>query len=146
MTATSGRTGLPASDDRQETPAFVTDFLIAYVAARGLRPRRVLGLWDTVGLLPRLADAWPHALVTGVLGVGHRRRDPAGLDRDSRLSWRPEPERDVVATTDPGLDVVVGFPPWHWHPRQVRAHVGGGTLVLTEDEANVAILESSARL
>jgi hypothetical protein len=63
-----------------------------------------------------------------------------------RIDWRTADARAVVATLDPGIDVVLGCPPWRWQPGRIRVETADGPLVLTEDPVNIALLEACSKL
>jgi hypothetical protein len=128
-------------------PGVVTGFLSAYLRRRAVRPRVVVDLWAAAGwMLPPLVEELPSAHATGVLPDDRSARLAELLAPPGRIDWRTADVRSVVATLDPGIDVVLGCPPWRWQPSSIRVETADGPLVLTEDRANVALLEACSLL
>jgi hypothetical protein len=128
-------------------PGVVIDFLCAYLRGRPVRPRVVIDLWAAAGwMLPPLVEALtpPHAI--GVVPDERSARLAELLAPPGRIDWRTDDVRAVVATLEPGIDIVLGCPPWRWQPSRIRIETADGALVLTEDPANVALLEASSLL
>ncbi|MEK6442135.1 hypothetical protein [Pseudonocardia sp. T1-2H] len=129
------------------TPGFITEFLCAYLCGRSVRPRVVVDLWAAAGwMLPPLVEVFSPARAIGVVPDDRTVRLAELLAPAGRIAWCTDDPRAVVATLEPGIDVVLGCPPWRWQPRQTQVETAGGPLVLTEDPANVALLEACSRL
>ena len=129
------------------TPGFITDFLCSYLRGRSVRPRVVVDLWAAAGwmLPPLVAALWP-ARAIGVVPDDHSAGLAELLAPPGRIVWRTDDARAVAATLEPGIDVVLGCPPWRWQPRRIQIETADGPLVLTEDPANVALLEACSLL
>ena len=128
-------------------PGVVTEFLPVYLRRRSVRPRVVVDLWAAAGwMLPPLVEALSPAHAIGVVPDDRRARLAELLAPDGRIDWRTAEARAVVATLDPGIDVVLGCPPWRWQPSRIRIVTANGPLVLTEDPANIALLEACSLL
>jgi hypothetical protein len=128
-------------------PGSVTDFVCAYLRVRSVRPRAVVDLWAAAGwMLPPLVEALSPAGAIGVVPDARSAGLAELLAPPGRIDWRTADARAVVATLDPGLDVVLGCPPWPWQPRRIRAETAEGPVDLTEDPANVAVLEACTLL
>ena len=128
-------------------PGVVTDFLGAYLRERSVRPRVVVDLWAAAGwMLPPLVEALSPVHAIGVLPDEHS-ADLAGLlAPPDRIDWRIHDARAFVATLEPGVDVVLGCPPWRWQPERIRIETADGPVDLTEDPANVSLLEACSLL
>jgi hypothetical protein len=129
-------------------PGVVTGFLSAYLRGRSVRPRAVVvDLWAAAGwMLPPLVEELPSAHAIGVVPDDRSARLAELLAPPGRIDWRSADVRSVVATLDTGIDVVLGCPPWRWQPSHIRVETAAGPLVLTEDPANVALLEACSLL
>jgi hypothetical protein len=128
-------------------PGVVTGFLGAYLRGRSVRPRVVVDLWAAAGwMLPPLVEALSPAYPIGVVPDDRSAGLAELLAPPGRIDWRAADARAVVATLDPGIDVVLGCPPWRWQPSRIRIETADGPLVLTEDPANVALLEACSLL
>jgi hypothetical protein len=128
-------------------PGFVTDFVCAYLRARSVRPRVVVDLWAAAGwMLPPLVQAWRPASAVGVVPDARAAGLAELLAPPGRIAWRTGDARAVAATLGSGVDVVLGCPPWGWHPRHVTVRTADGNMVLTEDPAHVALVEACTRL
>jgi len=128
-------------------PSVVTDFVCAYLRGRSVRPRVVVDLWASAGwMLPPLVDALSPAHAIGVVPDDRSAGLAELLAPPGRIDWRRDAARAVVATLDSGLDIVLGCPPWRWQPRRIRVETAEGPVELTEDPANVAVLEASSLL
>lgn len=128
-------------------PGVVTDFLCAYLGGRPLRPRVVVDLWAAAGwMLPPLVEALSPPRAIGVVPDARSARLAELLAPPGRIDWRVDDARAVVAALEPGIDVVLGCPPWRWRPRRIQVETADGPLVLTEDPANVALLEACSLL
>jgi hypothetical protein len=128
-------------------PGVVTDFLCAYLREWPVRPRVVVDLWAAAGwMLPPLVEALSPAHAIGVVPDERSAGLAELLAPPGRIDWRTDDVRAVVATLDPGIDVVLGCPPWRWQPGRIRIETADGPLVLTEDPANVALLEACSLL
>lgn len=129
------------------TPGFITDFVCAYVRARPVRPRVVVDLWAAAGwmLLP-LVETWSPVRAIGVLSDARSAGLAELLAPPGRVDWCTDDPRAVAAALRPGVDVVLGCPPWRWQPRQIQVETTDGPVVLTEDPANVALLEACTLL
>jgi len=129
------------------TPGFITDFIYAYLRGRSVRPRVVVDLWAAAGwMLPPLVEALSPVRAIGVVPDDGCARLAELLAPGGRIVWRTGDTRAAVATLEPGIDVVLGCPPWRWQPSRIRVETADGPLVLTEDPANVALLEACSRL
>jgi hypothetical protein len=129
------------------TPGFITDFVCAYLRGRSVRPRVVVDLWAAAGwMLPPLVEALSPARAIGVVPDDRSARLAELLASPGRIVWRTDDPRAVVATLGPGVDVVLGCPPWRWQPRRIQIETMDGPLLLTEDPANVALLEACSLL
>lgn len=129
------------------TPTFITDFLCAYLSTRRARPRLVVDLWAPAGwMLPPVVAALRPARSIGFLPDRRNSELVELIAPAARIAWRADDARAAVATLGPGLDVVLGCPPWRWQPTSVHLETADGPLVLAEDPANVALLEACARL
>jgi hypothetical protein len=129
------------------TPGFITDFVCAYLRGRLMRPRVVVDLWASAGwMLPPLVEALSPARAIGVVPDERSARLAELLAPPGRIAWRTDDARAVVAALEPGVDVVLGCPPWRWQPRRIRIETADASVVLTEDPANVALLEACTRL
>jgi hypothetical protein len=129
------------------TPSFITDFVCAYLRGRSMRPRVVVDLWAAAGwMLPPLVEALSPARAIGVVPDERSARLAELLAPPGRIDWRVDDSRAVVAMLEPGVDVVLGCPPWRWQPRRIPIETADAPLVLTEDPANVALLEAGALL
>ncbi len=127
-------------------PAFIADFLCAHLRARRVRPRLIVDLWAAAGwMLPPLVDALRPARAIGILPDGRSVELAELLHPTGRIVWRTDAPAGAAAL-EPGVDVVLGCPPWRWQPRPFRIDTADGPLVLAEDPANVALLEACARL
>lgn len=128
-------------------PGVVIDFLCAYLRGRPVRPRVVIDLWAAAGwMLPPLVEALSPPRAIGVVPDERSARLAELLAPPGRIDWCTDDVRAVVATLEPGIDVVLGCPPWRWQPSRIRIETADGPLVLTEDPANVALLEASSLL
>ncbi|MEA2271173.1 MAG: hypothetical protein QOC64_3783 [Solirubrobacteraceae bacterium] len=129
-------------------PAFIAGFIAECADVRRAgRGGVILDLWAAAGwMLPRLAAALRPDRAIGVLPGGDGRDLAPFLDPAGRVEWREETDvREAVARIAPGsLDLVVGCPPWHWGPRHLTVATTSGPVALTEDPANVALLEACA--
>ncbi len=129
------------------TPAFIPDFMCAYLRARGARPRLVVDLWAAAGwMLPLLVDALRPPRAIGILPGGRGGELAEFLDPAGRIAWHADDARAAAAALKPGVDVVLGCPPWRWQPRPLDVESAGGPLVLADDPANIALIEACARL
>jgi hypothetical protein len=129
------------------TPGFVTDFVCAYLRERSVQPRVVVDLWAAAGwMLPPLVEALSPAPAIGVVPDERSAGLAELLAPPGRIVWRTDDARAVVASLEPGVDVVLGCPPWRWQPRRIPIETADGPLVLTEDPANVALLEACSKL
>ena len=125
------------------TPGFITDFVCAYLGGRSIRPRVVVDLWAAAGwMLPPLVEALSPARAIGVVPDERSAGLAKLLAPPGRIVWHTDDARAVAATLEPGVDVVLGCPPWRWQPRRIQVRTADGSLVLTEDPANVALLEA----
>ncbi len=97
-------------------------------------------------MLPPLVEALSPPRAIGVVPDERSARLAELLDPPGRIVWRTDDTRTVVATLEPGVDVVLGCPPWRWQPRRIRVETADGPRVLTEDPANVALLEACSML
>jgi hypothetical protein len=128
-------------------PTFITDFVGAYLRARQARPLLVVDLWAAAGLmLPPLVAALRPARAIGILPAGHSIEIAELVGAAGGIEWRAAEVGAAAASLEPGVDVVLGCPPWSWRPRRIQVETPGGPLILAEDPANVALLESCARL
>jgi hypothetical protein len=128
-------------------PAVVTGYLSAYLRGRSVRPRVVVDLWAAAGwMLPPLVESLSPAHAIGVVPDDRRAELAELLAPPGRIDWRTADVSAVVATLDPGIDIVLGCPPWRWQPSRIRVETADGPLVLTEDPANVALLEACSLL
>jgi hypothetical protein len=128
-------------------PGVVTDFLSAYLRRRSVRPCVVVDLWAAAGwMLPPLVEALSPAHAIGVVPDDRSAGLADLLAPRGRIDWRTADARAVVATLDPGIDVVLGCPPWRWQPSRIRIETTDGPLALTEDPANIALLEACSKL
>jgi hypothetical protein len=128
-------------------PAVVTGFLCAYLRERAVRPRVVVDLWAAAGwMLPPLVEALSPAHAIGVVGDDRNAGLAELLAPPGRIDWRTADARAVVAALYPGIDVVLGCPPWRWQPTRLRIETAEGPVDLTEDPANVALLEACSLL
>ena len=129
------------------TPSFVTDFVCAYLRGRSVPPRVVVDLWAAAGwMLPPLVEALSPARAIGVVPDERSAGLAELLAPSSRIVWRMDDARAVAATLEPGVDVVLGCPPWRWQPRRIQIETVDAPLVMTEDPANVALLEACSLL
>ncbi|GEL18085.1 hypothetical protein [Pseudonocardia asaccharolytica] len=130
-----------------ELPCFIPDFVCAYLRARSGPPRTVVDLWAAAGwMLPRLVAELRPARAIGVVPDARRAALGGRLAPPDRIVWRVDDARAVAATLEPGVDVVLGCPPWRWQPRRIPVETADGPVVLTEDPANVALLQACSRL
>jgi hypothetical protein len=132
-------------------PAVVVGLLSAYLRTRSVRPRVVVDLWAPAGwMLPPLVEALSPAHAIGVVPDDRSAGLAELLAPPGRIDWRTADARAAVATLDPGtglgIDVVLGCPPWRWQPSRIQIETGDGPLVLTEDPANIALLEACSKL
>jgi hypothetical protein len=128
-------------------PAVVTGFLSAYLRGRSVRPRMLVDLWAAAGwMLPPLVEALSPAHAIGVVGDDRNAELAELLAPPGRVDWRTADARAVVAALDPGIDVVLGCPPWRWQPVRIRVETADGPVDLTDDPANVALLEACSLL
>jgi hypothetical protein len=138
---------LAGAPDTFAVPGFITDFLAAYLRDRPARPRFVVDLWAAAGwMLPPLVEALRPARAIGVVADDRSYRLAELLAPPGRIAWRTGDAREVAATLESGMDVVLGCPPWWWQPRRWKVETADGPLVLTDDAANVALLQACARL
>ncbi|WP_214368123.1 hypothetical protein [Pseudonocardia sp. H11422] len=129
------------------TPTFITDFVCAYLHVRRTRPRFVVDLWAAAGwMLPPLVATLRPARAIGILPDGRSGELAELLAPPGGIVWRIDDARAAAATLEPGVDVVLGCPPWRWQPRPFHIETADSPLVLTEDPANVALLEACTRL
>jgi hypothetical protein len=129
------------------TPGFITDFICAYLRERSVRPGVVVDLWAAAGwMLPPLVEGLSPAHAIGVVADDRSVGLAELLAPPGRITWRAEDARAVVATIEAGIDVVLGCPPWRWQPRRIQTETADGPLVLTDDPANVALLEACSKL
>lgn len=128
-------------------PSFISDFVCAYLRARGLRPRLVVDLWAAAGwMLPPLVAALRPERAIGVLPDRRTGELAELLVPAGPITWRVDDALATAATLEPGVDVVLGCPPWRWQPSHLHVETADGPFLLTEDPANVALLEACARL
>lgn len=124
----------------------VLRFIADYAMYRGAPTEKVVDLWAQTGdMLRPLANMLQ---ARSVLGIRHEGTDvptsgAAGPDAEWVLA---DPEGPLVHLDTP-TDILIGVPPWHWAPRRIaRTTVDGRTAALTDDPANVAILDASGTL
>lgn len=129
------------------TPGFITEFVCAYLRTRSVRPRLIVDLWAAAGwMLPPLVEALRPARAIGVVPDDRSATLAELLAPPGRIVWRTDDARAVAATLEPGVDAVLGCPPWRWQPRRTQVETADAPLILTEDPANVALLEACALL
>lgn len=128
-------------------PSFISDFLGALLQARHARPHLVVDLWATAGwMLPPLVATLRPTRAIGILSdlrFGELAELVAPADP---IRWCVGDARAAATTLEPGVDIVLGCPPWRWQPRHVHVDTPDGPLILMDDPANVALLEACARL
>jgi hypothetical protein len=129
------------------TPGFITDFVCAYLRGRSVRPRVVVDLWAVVGwMLPPLVETLSPECAIGVVPDERSAGLAELLDPPGRIVWHTDDARAVVARLEAGVDVVLGCPPWRWQPRRIQVKTADGWVILTEDPANVALIEACTLL
>jgi hypothetical protein len=97
-------------------------------------------------MLPPLVEALSPPRAIGVVSDERGALLAELLAPPGRIVWRTDDARAVLATLEPGIDVVLGCPPWRWQPRRIQIETADGPLVLTEDPVNVALLEACCLL
>jgi hypothetical protein len=128
-------------------PAFITGFLCAYLRERAPRPHLIVDLWAAAGwMLPPLVEDLRPGHAIGVVPDARGGMLAELLAPPGQIAWRTDDARAVAARLEPGVDVVLGCPPWHWQPRNLRVGTANGPILLTEDPANAALLEACTRL
>lgn len=128
-------------------PAFITAFLCAYLRERAPRPCLIVDLWAAAGwMLPPLVEELRPAHAIGVVPDGCSSKLAELLVPPGQIAWQTDDTEAVAARLEPGVDVVLGCPPWHWQPRNLRVETANGPILLTEDPANAALLAACTRL
>ena len=128
-------------------PAFIPGFLCAYLRERAPRPCLIVDLWAAAGwMLPPLVEALRPTHAIGVVPEGRSVKLAELLAPPGQIAWRTDDAGTVAARLEPGVDVVLGCPPWHWQPRNLRVETANGPILLTEDPANAALLTACTRL
>jgi hypothetical protein len=133
--------------------AYLHDDVVAFIAdfvEHRLGPvQDIADLWVASGqMLSRLAARLTTSTAVGL--CDRRQTRHSATTRTSgqgRVTYRLADPADPQAKLPSRLDVVVGMPPWHWAPRRMElADLEGGTVRLTEDPANVAMVHACRRL
>lgn len=128
-------------------PTFISDFVCAYLRARRGRLRLVVDLWAAGGwMLPPLVAALRPARAIGILPDRRTGELADLLAPAGAIAWRAQDALAAAATLEPGVDVVLGCPPWPWRPRPFRLETADGPVHLADDPANIALLEACTRL
>lgn len=124
----------------------VAHFVAEYVADRCGQVDGIVDLWaDSGHLLSRVAALTGARRPVGVCATA------AVADRlgpsDARVDWQVADPAGPLPHMAGTVDVVLGMPNWHWAPRRIeRDDTTGRRVMLTDDPANVAIIEASAGL
>ncbi len=134
-------------------PSFIPAFLCSYLTTRASPPDVLLDLWGAAGLmLPPLVEGLAPGRAIGLVGTPYQLQFVEFFHTIAPIEWRvgsPEEsleDREFLERLEPGLDVLLGIPPWRWQPRYVTLSTDGETVILCDDPANVSILRASSLL
>lgn len=125
-----------------EIPLFIAD----YVKYRRAPTEKVADLWAHTGdMLRPLADILQAQSALGIRPEGVA--VPTSTTAGPEAKWVTADQEGPLAHLDTPTDILIGLPPWHWAPRRIgRSTADGRAVTLTDDPANVAIIDACGTL
>ena len=124
----------------------VPNILIDYIRYRQITVDFVLDLWPKNGQL--LHQIFDQLNCTEAVGILPNSQDVDHFEKED-VRFRPvlANPKGIEQQSFPPPDLVLGVPPWHWKPAYInRIDDQGDTVQLTDDPANVALIDACRRL
>jgi hypothetical protein len=123
----------------------VSDFIVDYLTFRGVVVECAVDLWSDCGqILAPILDR------TGGSGLGLCNSSELARNLSSRfvdMTWVEGEPSGPQASMPDVVELIVGMPPWHWAPTRLKRVTRTGEIItLTDDPANVAIVDACRRL